>query len=660
MPTLNFKPIQHPGLILDRNELDAVKEKVRTSPWAKAAFDDLIADADRWLSEEIRIPDRKGQWSHYYACSDDGARLQTVSDTEHRCPACGRIYTGEPYDSVVTTGRHNRLAQAARDLGLAYQLTGQADYLKPARQIVLGYADRYLSFPLVDRTGKPGTGLAARVFGTNLAEACWLVPMCWAYDLIAESLTEPERAHVCDDFLRPSAIVVGRRNLQIHNIRCWMNSAKGCAALCCGDGELAYEAIRSDYGLENQLAQGILDDGLWWECSWGYHLYTMSALWSLTEAVRHIGIDVYTEQYKTFFDAPLNFALPGLYLPPLNDSGQGRPLTGGATEPYEIAYARWQDPRYAGLLETGDRKSRLALCFGLPELHPEPPEMRQSVNFHAAGVAILRDGADEPTVVTLDYGPHGGGHGHPDKLGIILHGAGRVMAPDPGSIQYGVPLHLEWFKTTMSHNTVLVDRTPQEACTGKLLAFRTDGEAQMAAASADDAYPGVRFRRTIALLNGGIVIDLCELDSDEDHVYDWVHHNRGEFSSPLPLRDIPSPLGDEHGYQHVRSPRLISTDVDWTARWHDGDAGVCLAMIGAPGTEVIAGIGPTNPPPETLPMVIVRRRGKCARFASVFAVYRGEASQVQISVDDSRADAFRVQVQVGDDARKVDLPRNGS
>jgi hypothetical protein len=656
MPTLDFKPIQHPGLILNPRDLKAIQEKVRTSAWARAAFDDLIAGLDRWTSEAIQIPDRKGQWMHFYACPEDGSHLQTLSDTRHRCPTCGRTYTGEPYDSVVIRNRHMALGEAAVDLGLAFQLTGEKRYLQAARDIVLGYADRYLAYPLVDKDGNANASDGGRVFCTLLNEANWLITLCWAYDLIASDLSASERQHVCRDMLHPAgAQVIRRRNLRIHNIQCWMNSAMGCAALCCGDGELAHHAIRSETGLEAQLAQGILDDGLWWECSWGYHFYTMTALWPLTEAARQIGIDVYTERYRALYDAPLRFAFPGLYLPPLNDSGGGLHLP-DRCETYEIACARWRDPRHAGLLRKVERRGRLALCFGPPDLAPEPPDRAESVNFPSGGIAILRTPAPEQTLVTLDYGPHGGGHGHPDKLGIILFGAGRVMAPDPGSIQYGVPLHLEWFKTTVSHNTVSVDLSPQKPCTGTLLAFQPGGDVQIAAAAADDAYPGVRFRRTVALLSGGLVLDLCELSSEEEHLYDWTYHNQGAFSSPLPLRDLTLPIGTAHGYQHIRNPRSARTDEGWTARWDDGDAGVSLAMAGVPGAEVLTGIGPGNPPSESLPLVIARRRARSAQFATALLVYKNSAPDLQLALETSDAEKWRISVRTGDETRTVELP----
>lgn len=657
MPALDFAPICHPGLILDRQELDAARAKVAAEPWARAAFDCLIASADEWLARDIVLPDQQGQWPHYYACEGDGSRLQRISATRHRCPACDRIYTGDKYDRVVVADRHNALGKAALDLGLAYQLTRNAKYLQPARKILLGYADRYLAFPLVDRTGKPNTGVAGRVHATNLCEAVWLVNICWTYDLVADALSETERTHICRDMLLPGGREVLRRDVGIHNIRCWMNAAAGLAAICGHDSGLAYRAIRAELGLEDQLARGILDDGFWFEASWGYHLYTMQALWPLAEAARHIGVDVYNDRYKSFYDAPLDFAFPGLRLPALNDSGSSRTICNA--EAYEIAYARWGDPRHAGLLALRDRRDRLALCFGEQTLDGVPPAATHSTDFPASGVAILRDGADDPTVVSLDYGPHGGFHGHPDKLGIILYGAGREWAPDPGSIRYGAPLHLEWFKTTLSHNTVLVDRQAQQPCTGKRRVFDIREDIRIASASADDAYPGVRFRRTVALLDGGVVFDLVQLDGESPHTFDWVFHCKGAFASALPFEPLAASLGAEHGYQHVDDPRVAQADSAWSAVWTLEGAGVALVQAACPGTEILTGTGPGNPPAERLPLVASRRTGRSATFASAFVVRRGPPPALALHVDVS-SDSARFQLTMDDAHRTVDLPCDSS
>ncbi len=87
----------------------------------------------------------------------------------------------------------------------------------------------------------------------------------------------------------------------------------------------------------------------------------------------------------------------------------------------------------------------------LPEAADLPA--RRSADYRDAGRAILTRGKGrEATWLCLDYGPHGGGHGHPDKLGFVLFARGVELAVDPGTARYGTPLQRGWFRTTIAHD----------------------------------------------------------------------------------------------------------------------------------------------------------------------------------------------------------------
>src|SRR5664279_4287763 len=98
-------------------------------------------------------------------------------------------------------------------------------------------------------------------------------------------------------------------------------------------------------------------------------------------------------------------------------------------------------------------------------------------------------------VAAMRFGMHGGGHGHPDKLNLVTWGGGRQWGLDPGSINYGVPLHKEWYRATIAHNTVAVDGKDQSNADGELEQWGDNGLT----AKAGSAYPGVTLRRTLAL-----------------------------------------------------------------------------------------------------------------------------------------------------------------
>jgi hypothetical protein len=261
-------------------------------------------------------------------------------------------------------------------------------------------------------------------------------------------------------------------------------------------------------------------------------------------------------------------------------------------------------------------------------------------------------------VAILDYAPHGGGHGHPDKLQLLLYAGGQLVAPDVGSIHYGVPLHREWYKQTVSHNTVVVDGQSQKPCRGKLLRFHATPELAIASASADDAYDGVRFARTVAALPGGIVVDLVELASDEPHQYDWLFHCYGEPGARIPVGDRVAAPGTSHGYQHIRNwhGAGMGGDEPIVGRWQTGRATVTLHMLAEPDTLAYEGEAPGRPPSRKLPTLIVRRRGTRATFLSAFRIGGKDVQPVQVSVRGVEEGEVLLTVQTDDGDRSLKLP----
>jgi hypothetical protein len=450
-------------LLVDKAEIEAARQKAANYPWARAALDRVMRDAENALKKPVSLPDRGGQWYHWYSCKKDGAGLTTVSPTQHRCPVCGAVYTGEPYDSVALASVHNGYSKSIRDLGLAYRFAGRDEFAKRAGEILLAYADRYRSYPLHNINGEAKVG-GGRVHAQTLDESTWLIPVAWGYGLVRDALSEAERRHIEDDLLLAAADVIRSHKMGIHNIQCWKNSAVGVVGFVTGKQELIREAIDDpDRGFRAQIAKGVTDDGLWYEGSLGYHQYTMSATWPLAEAARHAGIDLFSDRYRTLWDAPLALALPDGNAPGFNDNGGGNALN--LAPLYEIAYARWQKPVYGHVAARSRRDSLEALFYGAEPIPSGPMIPEESVLLKAAGFAMLRA---KGTSVAMRFGSHGGGHGHPDKLNIVTFGAGQLLGLDPGSIRYGVPLFREWYRTTIAHNTVTVDQRSQAASDGAL------------------------------------------------------------------------------------------------------------------------------------------------------------------------------------------------
>jgi hypothetical protein len=110
----------------------------------------------------------------------------------------------------------------------------------------------------------------------------------------------------------------------------------------------------------------------------------------------------------------------------------------------------------------------------------------------------------------LDFGPHGGSHGHRDKLALYFYGDTDAWQPDPGQVPYGHRELRAYYASTAAHPAFSVDGREQQECVGRLVASGPD----TVTAAADDCYPGVTARRTITA-GPGYLLDLLHLTADE-------------------------------------------------------------------------------------------------------------------------------------------------
>ena len=265
-----------------------------------------------------------------------------------------------------------------------------------------------------------------------------------------------------------------------------------------------------------------------------------------------------------------------------------------------------------------------------------------STLFPSSGFAILRSPgcaewvAGEPaknkdgTCVLLNYGPHGGGHGHPDKLSIIVYGSGRHAIPDFGSAKYGSDLKRQWTSHTLSHNTIVVDQTsqwpagssdvswpcdnPDRKAMGRLAAFFSDDVLKLASASCDAVYRGVTLTRTVALVDE-FVLDVFHAKSAKEHVYDYVLHVDGKLSNSG--GQAMDRLGDQCGYQHLTDAARVAEALPWRGAWQTPGPPLAIRLLGKTPAEVIRAYGPTKTVDKKMAILLVRRRGREATFVSV-------------------------------------------
>jgi len=567
----------HPHLWLTPADVTRINAWADSESWAANARTGVINNADAWPESftetyylsEWALPPEGGQWVSSYICPQGGADLIYEGPGRHICPLDGQVYSGWPYEQVIYGRMHDDLGRAANTLGLAYQLSGETRYAQAAAEILLAYANAYLNYPYHDRYDNPNAPSGGRVTAQTLNEAGWLIQIASAYDLIADSgvLSAAQRSHIEEDLLRAAVVTINRNPVGKNNWQSWHNAAIGAVGFTLEDPQLIAQAIEDPLnGFEYQMQASVSTDGFWYEGSLGYHLYALQAHCYLAEMAARSGIDLYANPaLRKMFTAPLRFAMPDLTLPAFNDSGPIKLINYDSL--YEAAYRQYGDAELA--LPLGRRsRGRYALLWGAQTV-PEPTAPRiESTLFADAGYAVLRNNEREyPLYLAFDFGPHGGWHGHYDKLGFVSFARNTLMGLDPGTQSYADPGHDTWDKVTVAHNTIVVDEQSQAEASGALHRYVALPGLSVAAADAGDAYTTTALLRTL-IVGSDYVLDRyhAQARDGQSHKLDWVYHNPGALTTTLALEEYTGLL-PLNGYQYLSDVRATTTPADWQAHF---------------------------------------------------------------------------------------------
>lgn len=277
--------------------------------------------------------------------------------------------------------------------------------------------------------------------------------------------------------------------------------------------------------------------------------------------------------------------------------------------------------------------------------------------FDATGMAILRERWDDPAALAalLSWGPYGGGHGHPGMLELVVGGGGRWLIPALGTVSYDSPLHGSWTNTTVGHSTVVINQTSQfpgapksawgnatadHKVIGELLDFQATDDVKLIRARCDNAYAGVELDRTVAIVDGVVVDRFAVTPSDgQEHTFDYVLHLPEPAVAQGLAMQPRGPLGDGHGYEHLGDLTAAATDDAVTVACGDALRLTCAAK---PGSELIVGTSPKGSADDRGPLLLLRRRGRTAEFASILQL-AGDVRPARCE-----AAAGRLVVQVGD------------
>jgi oligo-alginate lyase len=623
-----------PALALTASDIRTLVKRYKLEQRASSIIGRIVDEMDLAMQNAIAIPDVGGTWINDYVCPDHEVPLQMVTLHQHRCPIDDYIWTGESFDRGLATLIHKEISLEAWQMAVSYTVTGDPVYGQRVADILLGYAVKYPNYIQHDVSGAPSAN-GGKAFGQTLDEAEWLTELVRAEDLIHGSglLNEAQELLVHENVIRPAMEVILTNNNGIHNTQCWQNTGVFLAAMVLGEVTIADEIINGPTGLYEQFNLGIDEDGMWLEGSFGYHYFAFRAMLPMLQGLQRIRPNYSITDVKQMLMMPLGMAFPNGRLAQLND-GPAQSFESNLREVYEQGLAFFPQSEFCGpLVQYGRGTSLASVIFGVANLPYQDWVEYPLANNEVSGLAALKSNyaVDRATLV-LDYGPHGGVHGHFDKLGINLWRGDTPVFNEAGDIGVDVPMTFNYYRTSLAHNTIVIDGQSQQASSGKLEHFTEEGNNSFILASADDAYADVSLRRQVTMAASGNVVDGVEVVANGTRTIDYVLHSPETIMTTLNFSA--GNLGFSGPYDYLSNVRVATTDDDFRVRFRSSTGDSLLDFIGEPGTQIFLADAPGSPQGSSHEVLIIRRITDRTVFGATVTRRGSELDDFAIELDD--------------------------
>lgn len=456
---------------------------------------------------------------------------------------------------------HEQHKKNYRDLQIAgqlYKITQDRAYADYIHKVFIEYAKIYKGLPKHPTDRSYATG---KIFWQCLNDANWMVYGAQAYDAIYDYLTEEERKHIEEEFLKPYADYISVDNPKffnrVHNHSTWGNAAVGMVGLATrntalvnralyglpqeeidelakdNDGGFIYEKGKAKAGFFAQIDYSFSPDGYYGEGPY-YQRYAMLPFMIFAQALEdkkpELGIFAYRDSILVkAVEALLQQTTQSDEFFPINDAQKGMSIhPNSVVTAVDVAYAA---SRKQIFLATAQKQQTVLLTeqgllvaenldrTGTFAFEKQSINLRDGAEGDEGGLAILRAGDPErQTTAVLKYTAQGLGHGHYDKLGYLLYDGNTEVMQDYGAARWVnidqkaggryLTENNTWAKQTIAHNTLVIDKTSHfggeydiaNTHHSDLLFFNPDQDhIQTVGAIESNAYPGVTMKRILAL-----------------------------------------------------------------------------------------------------------------------------------------------------------------
>lgn len=553
---LNVQPLKldqlaSPFLMLTPAELAQLKKRVASDPADKAAFANLIAAVDEYVSKPMRFPDSEagGGTKACPTCNTEVV-YDLYSPKRHFCPKCKDWREGEKLDRFWNTVTFLELPKRLEQVGAAALLSGNPKYATALKETWLDLATNYPKFRLHEKSMRfdeenppPTSGLAT---WQSIDEAVLVTRLGYSWDalLATKILTAQEREFIERGFWQVSNRYFHRvMDLKGSGGNWWVWHAAGSltAGVFSRDLKLVDRAFNEPKaGMIPFLATNyIRKDGLVDERSSGYQMFAMEAFSRMAHLSKRLGLG-FEENIgvRSGFTGYMRFLLPDYSLPCMNDSARYR-----FTNPWQdekngwirfvdvmdLGWAIYQDPLILQSLRVlqavptvaENRGHRLyALLYGPAELKPVPFAL-PSAYLPESGVAMLRS-PDTDWTLLFKNNPRPLGHAHANAVQFAMFANGEEFIPSFGACSYGSPFYLNWFVRSLASNTISFNMLSQGLgpIDNQMLWGIYQGPVQAAYAlsrrlqSAADPGPAAQMNRLV-LLTPLAMVEIVRVEPDD-------------------------------------------------------------------------------------------------------------------------------------------------
>ncbi len=401
------------------------------------------------------------------------------------------IVVPEPKDAGggYTHEQHKSNAKAIYEAGKLYEFTGDERYAQHAEKLLLAYADMYPGLPLHPEQKEQSPG---RLFWQNLNESWWLVYAIQGYESIRDGLSLSSREKIETDLLRELTAFLSEGSPEtfnkVHNHGTWANASVGMTGYVIGDDDLVEKALlgldkSGDYGFLKQLDELFSPDGYYNEGPY-YQRYALMPFVLFGQAIEKNDPERKIFEYrdgilKKAIYATIQQNYGGLFFP-INDAIKDKDIaTAELQYGVAIAYDLTGDPGLLSIAKTQGEVvptkggQKLADAIGRGEAAPfeyASMRLRDGGKGDAGALDILRASKDpDDLAVVVKNTSQGLGHGHFDKLGLLVYDAGHEIIRDYGAARFlnveakfgghYLPENDSFAKQTIAHNALVVDQT---------------------------------------------------------------------------------------------------------------------------------------------------------------------------------------------------------